>query len=103
MMERNVDVQKEPAGGGRNSDIRVKVKGIISHVTQISVSEITGEKLIRDDLGVDSMLAIEALAILEKELSIVIDPEDAFNIATVDDLVGLIEKSVVHSPVPGVV
>jgi acyl carrier protein len=87
----------------RNVDLREKVKGIISHVTKISASEITGKKLIRDDLGVDSMQAIEALAILEKELSIVIDPEEAFNIATVDDLVGLIEKSVVHSAVPGVV
>jgi len=86
-----------------NIDIREKVKGIISHVTKISLSEIAGEKLIRDDLGVDSMQAIEALAILEKELNIVIDPEKAFNIATVDDLVGLIEKSVVLPSVPGVV
>jgi acyl carrier protein len=86
-----------------NVDIGEKVKGIISHVTKISASEITGEKLIRDDLGVDSMQAIEALAILEKELDIIIDPEKAFNVATVDDLVGLIEKSVVHSSIPGVV
>ena len=102
-MEGNVDVQKEPAGSRGNVNITEKVKIIVSCVTKISVSEITGEKLIRDDLGVDSMQAIEALAILEKELNIVIDPEKAFNIATVDDLVGLIEKSVVHSSVPGVV
>jgi acyl carrier protein len=103
MMEGNVDVQKEPAGGGRNVDIREKVKGIISLVTKIPVVEITGEKLIHDDLGVDSMQAIEALAILEKELGIVIDPDEAFNIMMVDDLFKMIEKSVVHSSVPGVV
>jgi acyl carrier protein len=102
-MEGNVDVQKEPAGGRKSVDIREKVKGIISHVTKIPVFEITGEKLIRDDLGVDSMQAIEALAILEKELNIVIDPDEAFSITTVDDLFRIIDKSVVHSSVPGVV
>lgn len=101
-MERNIDVQKEPAGGRRNVDTREKVKGIISLVTKISTSEITGEKLIRDDLGVDSMQAIEALAILEKELNIVIDPEKAFNVATVNDLFDLIEGSITLAVTRGV-
>ncbi len=97
-MEENFDVHKNLAGGRKKGDIREKVKGIISRVTKISASEITGEKLIHDDLGVDSMQAIEALAILEKEFNIVIDPEKAFNVATVDDLFGLIEESIIHSP-----
>ena len=85
MTEMNAQVQKE--------DVRGKVTSIISRVTKIPVSEITSEKLIREDLGVDSMQAIEALAILEKELNIVIDPENAFAVAKVDDLFKLVEAS----------
>jgi acyl carrier protein len=72
------------------------VTSIISRVTKISASEITGDKLIRDDLGVDSMQAIESLAVIEKELGIVIDPDKAFTVATVNDLFVLVEASQHH-------
>jgi acyl carrier protein len=98
MMEETFDVHKQPAGGRKKGDIREGVIGIVSRVTKISASQITAEQLIRDDLGVDSMQAIEALAILEKEFNIIIDPEKAFNVVTVNDLFGLIEESIAHSP-----
>ncbi len=85
MTKVNAQVQKEDARG--------RVTSIISRVTRIPITEITGEKLIREDLGVDSMQAIETLAILEKELNIVIDPENAFAVAKVDDLFKLVEAS----------
>jgi len=84
-MEINAGAQKE--------DVKERVKSIISRVTKIPISAIAGEKLIRDDLGVDSMQAIETLAILEKELNIIIDPEKAFEVATVNDLWELVEAS----------
>ena len=87
MTKVNAQVQKEEVLG--------KVTSIISRVTKNPVSEITSEKLIREDLGVDSMQAIEALAILEKELNIVIDPENAFAVTTVDDLFNLVEASLI--------
>lgn len=70
-----------------------KVKTIMSRVLRISPSDITGEKLIREDLGMDSMQAIESLAVLEKELGIIIDPDKAFEVATVDELFQLVESS----------
>lgn len=82
-------------------EARKKIVSIISRVTKIAVAEITGEKLIRDDLGVDSMQAIESLAIIEKELGIVIDPDKAFNVATVEDLFALVESSPSHPSCPG--
>lgn len=91
-----MDVKAQAQQGGPQIDVREKVKSVVSHVTKISVSELTGEKLIRDDLGVDSMQAIETLAILEKELNIVIDPERAFNVATMDDLFALVEESILQ-------
>jgi acyl carrier protein len=91
-----MDVKTQAHQGGPRIDAREKVKSVVSHVTKISVSELTGEKLIRDDLGVDSMQAIETLAILEKELNIVVDPERAFNVATMDDLFALVEESILQ-------
>ncbi len=97
-MEETFDVHKQPAGSRKKGDIREEVIGIVSRVTKIAASQITAEQLIRDDLGVDSMQAIEALAILEKEFNIIIDPEKAFNVVTVNDLFGLIEESIAQSP-----
>lgn len=79
-------------------DVRARVIAVVCQVTKLSISEISGEKLIRDDLGVDSMQAIEALAILEKEFDIIIDPEKAFQVATMEDLFRLIEQSVHITP-----
>lgn len=75
------------------ANTRKTVTSIIARVANISESEITGEKLIRDGLGVDSMQGIESLAIIEKELGIIIDPDKAFTVATVDDLFALVEES----------
>lgn len=84
--------QRKPQGDAQ-PDVREVVKTVVSRVTKIAASELDGEKLIRDDLGVDSMQAIETLAILEKELGIIVDPEKAFNVATMNDLFELIEES----------
>ncbi len=88
-----MDVKAQAQQGGSQIDVREKVKQIMAGVLRISVSEISGEKLVRDDLGMDSMQAIESLAILEKELGIIIDPEKAFDVATVEDLFKLVEDS----------
>lgn len=81
----------------QRAKIEEKVKAIVSRVTKIPASEILPGKLIRDDLGVDSMQAIETLAIIEKELNLIVDPEKAFNVATVNDLFGLIEEAAAAS------
>jgi acyl carrier protein len=81
----------------QRAKIEEKVKAIVSKVTKIPASEILPAKLIRDDLGVDSMQAIETLAIIEKELNLIVDPEKAFNVATVNDLFGLIEEAAAAS------
>jgi acyl carrier protein len=93
-----MDVKAQAQQGGSQIDVREKVKQIMAGVLRISVSEISGEKLVRDDLGMDSMQAIESLAILEKELGIIIDPEKAFDVATVDDLFKLVEDSLSVTP-----
>ena len=93
----NGEGTKKTAKVSAKANARKKVMSIISRVTNISESEITGEKLIRDDLGVDSMQAIESLALIEKELGIVIDPDKAFNVLTVDDLFALVEESIMET------
>lgn len=88
-----MDGKAQSHQGGPRMDVREKVKQIMAGVLRISASEISSEKLVRDDLGMDSMQAIESLAILEKELGIIIDPEKAFDVATVGDLFKLVEDS----------
>jgi acyl carrier protein len=96
MMEQEGKAQdaKNATKAGDKANVRKTVASIISRVTKIAASEITGEKMIRDDLGVDSMQAIESLAVIEKELGIVIDPDKAFMVATINDLFALVEESI---------
>jgi len=47
---------------------------------------------IRDDLGIDSLAAMEILASIEKRLGIVIDEAKAFDVVTVEDLLDLVTQ-----------
>lgn len=93
MSDREKQESRDAALAGVQMNVRRSVIAIISRITKIKEADIAGDKLIRDDLGVDSMQAIESLAVIEKEFGITIDPDKAFQVATVDDLIALIEAS----------
>jgi len=72
------------------SKIRKDVKNLIAEIARMDVRKIKETANIRDDLGVDSLAAMEILAAIEKRLDIVIDEAKAFNIVTVNDLIDLV-------------
>lgn len=47
--------------------------------------------MIREDLWIDSMQAIETMSILERELKIVIDSEKAMQVTRIEDMFRLVE------------
>ncbi len=101
-MSKKAELQQPKAHGAASRNVRDIVVAIMANVLRVSPSEIMGEKLIREDLGMDSMQAIESLAIIEKELGIVIDPDKAFSVATVNDLFAVVESALpelVHNEV----
>jgi acyl carrier protein len=50
-----------------NADI---IRGIIAEVSEVDISQITDESEFTNDLGIDSMMMLEILALIEKRLDI---------------------------------
>lgn len=73
-------------------NVREEVKRLIAELTEREVSEITDTALFVDDLGVDSLMAIEVMVALDKRYKIDI-PEPEFNkIKNVNDSVDVVMK-----------
>ena len=72
------------------SKVRREVKVLVAQIARMDARNIKENSEIRNDLGIDSLAAMEILAAVEKRLGIVIDEAKAFNIVTVKDLIDLI-------------
>lgn len=68
-----------------------KVKEIIVKELNVDESKVTPEANLKDDLGADSIDAVEVIMSLEDEFNISISDDAAQSIKTVQDLVSYIE------------
>ncbi len=73
-----------------SSRVRVDVKKLVAQIARMDADKVKESASIRDDLGIDSLAAMEILASIEKRLGIVIDEAKAFDIVTVKDLLDLV-------------
>ena len=55
--------------------MRKEVKSLVSEITEVPEAELKDEARFTEDLGVDSMMALEIVASIEKKYKVVI-PED---------------------------
>ena len=78
----------------KTSDIRKDVRKLVAEIARVNVREVKESINIRDDLGIDSLAAMEILAAIEKRLGIVIDEAKAFDVVTVKDLIDLVTSYV---------
>lgn len=75
-------------------DVFNSVKRIICEELNIAESKVTLDANLKDDLGADSLDAIEVIMSLEEEFNISIDDDAAQGITTVKDIVDYIEKNI---------
>jgi acyl carrier protein len=57
------------------NDVKKKVKARISEIAEVPLKDLKDDARFAEDLGVDSMMALEIVASIEKQFKIVI-PED---------------------------
>jgi len=77
-------------GHATSEKVREEVKRLIAELTEREPGEITDTALFVDDLGVDSLMAIEVMVALDKRYKIDI-PEAKFNkIKNVNDAVDVV-------------
>lgn len=64
----------------------------MSRVSRIDVSELDSEIKFREELGVDSLMAMEIVATCEKQLGIQIDEGQLYTIETIGDFTSLVTE-----------
>jgi acyl carrier protein len=79
----------------RNNNMNTALIDTLSKITRIDSSNITYETLIFEELGLDSLMAIEILAKIEKQFDITIEDSLLADIKTVGDFVQTIEEKVI--------
>ena len=70
-----------------------KVKSLLSEQLGIDEEKITLNSKVIDDLKADSLDVVELLMTLEEECDIVVSEEDASKLATVGDIVNMIDSN----------
>lgn len=81
----NIDVIQE-------KNLEKELKKILARVARVKISDIEDNIDIREDLGIDSLNAMEILAAIEIKYNITIDEAKAFDIITFKDLYELVEN-----------
>ena len=67
---------------------------ILSKITRIDSSGITYDTLILEELGIDSLMAIEILARVEKQFDIILEESILADVNTVGDFIQTIEEKI---------
>lgn len=69
-----------------------KIKVVLKEVAEVNPEDVTLEADLREDLGIDSLSAIELGTELESEFGIEIADEELVSLKTVEDIIKLIES-----------
>jgi acyl carrier protein len=77
-----------------HGQLRQDIAGIVAEITEIPVDTVTPDARLVEDLGADSMNALELLAALERRFNIVIDPSRMVELETPATILALVESLV---------
>lgn len=75
-------------------EIKKEVKTKVSEITEISEDRLTEEAKFVEDLNIDSMMALEIVASIEKKYKVVISEEDIPKIRSLKDVYELLERKI---------
>ena len=67
-----------------------EIRGIIAEIAELEEDEIQSDQSFSEDLGFDSMMALEIVAKLEKRYKIKIPEEEMVNLSNLNNTVSLV-------------
>jgi len=71
-------------------EIRRRVREIIARISRIDIQELADDVNVREELGIDSLMAMEIIATIERKLEIHIDEEHYTDIETIGEFIDLV-------------
>lgn len=77
---------------GTSEDLRDTIITIASRISRIDRAEFEEDVLIREELGIDSLMAMEILAHCERQLFIEIPESEMYEVQTVADFIEVIRR-----------
>lgn len=75
------------------SDIEAKVKEIIVDQLGVNADQVVPDAKMIEDLGADSLDAVELVMAIEEEFEIEVPDEEAEKLASVGDIIAHVEKA----------
>lgn len=74
--------------------VHVSIKKTLGKITRFNSSDISDDTLIREELGVDSLMAMEILAKIENHFKIKMSEESIINISKVGEFVDCVVNKI---------
>lgn len=71
--------------------IKKEVKQLVSEISEVPIEDLTDEARFSEDLSVDSMMALEIIASLEKKYKIIIPEEKIPTVRSLKNVYELLE------------
>lgn len=75
-----------------NKKLENEIKSIIAEIVEIEPEKITPEANFVEDLGMDSMMALEILASIEKKYKLRIPEENLTKVTDLNKTIGIVAK-----------
>lgn len=73
-------------------EIKKEVKKLVAQITELPEEKLTEEAKFVEDLGVDSMMALEIVASIEKKYKVLIPEEEIPKARSLKDIYALLEE-----------
>jgi len=77
---------------GVSQNVEQEIKEIIAQILEVDPAKITPEARFVEDLGMDSMMALEILASVEKKYKIAIPEENLMKLTSLTDVVNIAKQ-----------
>ncbi|MCP4649054.1 MAG: acyl carrier protein [PVC group bacterium] len=73
-------------------EVKTEVRKIVAEIIETSEEELKDDAEFVEDLGVDSMMALEIVAVIEKKFKITIPEEEIPNIGSLQKIYDILKK-----------
>jgi acyl carrier protein len=80
--------------------IRMSIQELVASVTERETGEVAADARFKEDLGVDSLLGIELMLLIDKKFGIEIPDEEFEQLLTVNEAVPVVQRYLAEGTLP---